>query len=134
MGVGVGAPLIGSASLVSGASTYRSKEGVVVATILERAQLRRMAALDVNDPTYTDEVIDTYVSNLGSLEAAAGAIWVEKAASAAVLVDTQESGSSRSMSQVQKNALNMQKHFAPDPDQDDDNKTTSSYTIAIERV
>lgn len=40
-------------------------------------------------------------------------IWHEIAASAATLVDTSESGSSRSLSQAHKNALTMAASFAP---------------------
>lgn len=79
------------------------------------AQLRRMAGLDENDPTYTDEVLELYFDNLGSdLNAVAAAIWGEKAAAASSLVDVTESGSSRRLSQLQTQYLAMQKQFGGD--------------------
>lgn len=105
-----------------------------MATLADIATVHRMTATTNADPVYTDLVVGTYIDNLGTNEAAAGAIWGEKAASAASLVDMSESGSSRSLSQIQKNALAMQKHFAPDPDQGGGDKTTYSFTVGIDRV
>lgn len=103
-----------------------------MASLDEIAQLRRMAGLDADDETYTDQVVGTYIDNLGSIQAAAGAIWGEKAAAAASLVDVTESGSSRSLSQLQRAALAMQQHFTPDDPTPEPAK--ASFTVGIQRV
>lgn len=94
-------------------------------------RLRRMTDVDDGDTTYTYEVLAQYIDDLGSLEAAAGAVWTEKAASAAALVDVTESGSSRRLSQLADQALKMRNHFTPDPD---DDTRGSSFTVGVERV
>jgi hypothetical protein len=91
-----------------------------------------MTATTSGDAVYTDTLVGTYIDNLGTNEAAAAAIWGEKAATASVLVDTSESGSSRALSQLQRQALAMQQHFLPDDTTPED--SGGSYTIAIERV
>lgn len=95
------------------------------------ATVRRMTDTTNADPVYTDEVVGLYIDNLGSNEAAAGAIWGEIAAKNAKLVDMSESGSSRSLSQLTSNALKLQQHFTPD---EPANEAGSTFTIPIVRL
>ena len=103
-----------------------------MATIDEVGQLRRMTATPEDDPVYTADLLGTYIDNLGTLEAAAAAVWAEKAAAASTLVDMAESGSSRSLSQLQKAALAMQNHFRPDEPATP--TEGASFTVRAERV
>lgn len=69
------------------------------------ATLRRM----INEPstaTYSDVVLGALIDEKG-LDATAAQVWSEKAAAASVLVNTSESGSSRSLQQIHSNALAM---------------------------
>jgi hypothetical protein len=93
----------------------------------EIATLRRMTALDPADPVYTDSLLGGMIDDLG-MQAAAAQIWHEKAAAAAGLVDTSESGSSRSLSQLRTGYLDMASAVNPDP------VTGGSFTIEIDRV
>jgi hypothetical protein len=70
------------------------------------ARFRRMTALADDDLVYTDAVIDGMIEDLG-FEAAASAVWQEKAAGVAGLVDTTESGSTRRLSQLHEQFLAM---------------------------
>lgn len=102
-----------------------------MATLADIATVHRMTGTTADDAVYTDSVIGTYIDNLGSNEAAAGAIWGEKAAAASGLVDVSESGSSRSLSQLQANALKMQQHYTPDASAEPPAK--GSFTVQITR-
>lgn len=104
-----------------------------MATEDEIEQLRRMTDTDDSNDVYTAEVLSTYIDNLGGdLAAAAGAVWSEKAASYAGLVDVTESGSSRRLSQLHDHALKMRNHFTP-PDTVPD-AAGASFTIGMERA
>jgi len=96
-------------------------------------QLRRLTALAEDDPIYTNEVLGLYIDNLGSVEAAAGAVWKEKAAALVGLVDVTESGSSRRLSQLYDQALKMGGAFGSDDD-DTGEPGRASFTVGIERV
>lgn len=61
--------------------------------------------------TYTDSMILGIYQAEGSVNAAAARIWREKAAAYADLVNTSESGSSRSLGDLQKKALDMADQF-----------------------
>jgi hypothetical protein len=102
-----------------------------MATETEVLSLRRATGLDTNDPTYTYEVLAGIIDDLGSVEAAAGAVWTEKAASFAGVVDTTESGSTRRLSQLHQQALAMRQTFVPSPDDETEGR---SFTVGIERV
>ena len=92
------------------------------------ARLRRMTALDANDPVYTTSLLGGMIDDLG-FEAAAAQVWKEKAATVAGLVDTTESGSSRSLSQLRKGYMEMAEGVdAGVP------ATGGSFTVEIERV
>ncbi len=65
---------------------------------------------------YTDASLGARLDAATSPQALAGLIWTEKAAAYAALVDVSESGSSRSLGQLQDKALAMAKTFqAADP-------------------
>jgi hypothetical protein len=87
-----------------------------------------MTALDADDAVYTDTVIDGMIEDLG-FEAAASAVWQEKAASVAGLVDTTESGSSRRLSQLREAYLEMGGAIGGDT-----STGAGSFTVEIERV
>jgi len=87
-----------------------------------------MTALSEDDVIYTDAVIDGMIEDLG-FETAVASVWTEKAASAAGLVDTTESGSSRKLSQLREAYLGMAGAVKPV-----ETTTGGSYTIEIERV
>lgn len=74
------------------------------------AQLRRMAGETGSESVYSDDDLDAYITaGDGNLRAVAAQIWDEKAAKSAALVDVNESGSSRRLSQAYANALAMAK-------------------------
>lgn len=77
----------------------------------EILQLRRMTGeTDTETSEYSEEDLDAaIIAADGNLRAAAAQVWDEKAAALAALVDVNESGSSRRMSQAHTNALAMAK-------------------------
>lgn len=103
-----------------------------MATVDEVARLRRMTNLSVDNTTYTEQVLASIIDSYPSLEAAAAQVWTELAASYAASVDMSESGSSRSFSQLHRNALAMRDQFAAAADQTV--PRGSSFTVGIERV
>lgn len=81
-----------------------------MATVQEIARLRRM----VNEPTadtYSDADLSGLIDLSENLDTAAADIWQEKAAALAYLVNVSESGSSRNLSDLQKNALSLAASF-----------------------
>jgi hypothetical protein len=94
------------------------------------ARFRRTTDLDSSDPIYTDAVVGGMIDDLG-FESAAAAVWREKAASVAGLVDTTESGSSRRLSQLREAYLGMATATNPDIDA---SAGGGSFTVGIERV
>lgn len=91
----------------------RAISGNVSTTTEPVARLRRMT--DEADPlsTYSDaqmqEYLDQFTDGTGNVDfdSAAVAVWEEKAGYFSALVDTSESGSSRKMSDLHKNAIAM---------------------------
>ncbi len=94
----------------------------------EIARFRRLTALSADDEVYTDAIVDGMIEDLG-FEAAVAAVWQEKAASVAGLVDTTESGSSRRLSQLREAYLGMASAANPPAD-----ASGASFTVEIERV
>jgi hypothetical protein len=75
------------------------------------ATLRRYIA-EPDATTYTDQALnDLYDANDGDVNVTAAEVWMEKAAKAAVLVDTTEGASSRKNSQVYSQALQQATYF-----------------------
>ena len=69
------------------------------------ATLRRYIAESSQEP-YADEVLnDMFDANGGDVEVTAAEVWRDKAARAAMLVDTSEGNSTRKMSQVYAQAV-----------------------------
>jgi hypothetical protein len=92
--------------------------------------LHRMTNIPANDTTYPDSFLAAMIDQNNTIEAAAAAIWRFKAAQMAAMVDTTESGSSRKLSDLHKNALAM----AGALDQVDIvARTGRSFTTAVER-
>jgi hypothetical protein len=100
-----------------------------MATTNEIQQLRRMTGLEEDDEVYTDSLLGGYIDDLG-MTAAYKQVWTEKAAAVAALVDTTESGSSRSLSQLRKSYLEM----AGSNDEEVVTTASRSYTVEIQRV
>ena len=100
----------------------------------QMATLRRY----IGEPTaavYSDATLDTlFDNNSGDIEATAAEIWREKAASAAILVDTTEGDSSRKNSQVYDHALKQATYFSGSTGTTAPVTTRSATTRAIERA
>lgn len=80
------------------------------------AQLRRMIDEADDAGGYTDDILRAlaeayFVNGAYDLRRIAGSVWEEKATQAAELVNTSESGSSRSMSQVFDHYMALAKAF-----------------------
>jgi hypothetical protein len=101
-----------------------------MATADQIAALRRATGVDPNDSIYTDSLLGGMIDDLG-FETSASTVWREKAASAAGLVDTTESGSSRALSQLRKGYLEMATALNPDAETITGSGT---YTVGAERV
>lgn len=82
-----------------------------MATMDELAALRRATNIAPDDDVYTDELMSGIIDELGTVAAAAAAIWRERAGTYAGMVDTTESGSSRKLSDLHKNALEVAAGF-----------------------
>jgi len=86
-----------------------------MATVDQIAKVRR-ATDEMDFATYDDGVIGAFIDAASSLDAAIVEIWTEKAAKYASLVDVTESGSSRSLSNLQKQALSMAARYQDNVD------------------
>ena|SRR5690242_1961129 len=80
-----------------------------MATSQDILRLRRLADYTETDP-YDDPDLSVMIDQRG-MNGAAFDLWSERAAQLASLVNTSESGSSRSAGDAYKNALAMAKHF-----------------------
>lgn len=97
----------------------------------EILRLRRVTDLMDNQDPYTDELLSALIDELG-FEAAAAALWHERAASYSTMVDITESGSTRRFSQLHDHALRMGNAWKP-PD-DEETTSAASFTIPVERM
>lgn len=83
-----------------------------MATPEEIAAFRLLIGAPDNVDPYTDEVLSDRIDAAeGDLNGLASSIWREKAAHYSTLVDVSESGSSRKLSDLHKNALAMAASF-----------------------
>lgn len=82
-----------------------------MATAEEIAAFRLLINEPENVEPYTDAVLGVRIDSATSSEALAAQIWREKAATYAALVSVSESGSSRQLSDLHKNALEMAAAF-----------------------
>ena len=83
-----------------------------MATAAEIAAFRLLIDSAEDVAPYDDQSLSNRIDAAVSTQALAREIWLEKAASFASLVSVSESGSSRQMSDLHKNALAMAKGFA----------------------
>lgn len=75
-------------------------------------RLRRMTGEDDETSKYTNVDLDIFITDAGGdLQAAAAAIWAEKAGSYADLVNTSEAGSRRDNSDLFKHAIDRQAYY-----------------------
>lgn len=87
-----------------------------------------------DDTLFTDEAIDDLLTRHdGDFIAAVREGWGIKAAELANLVNTNESGTSRSMSQLYKNALEMVNFYGGNIDVVDDT-SVNSHRVKIHRI
>lgn len=92
-----------------------------------------MADEPISGP-YTDAMLDAILTSAGGLNQAVAVVWREKAAATADLVTVSESGSSRSMGDLHKNALSMAAYYdkmAEPPVVAPENSTP--FTVATDR-
>lgn len=82
-----------------------------MATAEEIAALRLFIGEEVDELPYSDAVLGERIDAAASIQGLAQEVWTEKAARYAELVTTSESGSSRNLSDLHKNALAMAAHF-----------------------
>lgn len=82
-----------------------------MATASEIAAFRLLIDESDDKLPYTDAALGERLDAATSPQALAAVIWTEKAAALAALVDVSESGSSRSLGQLQDKALAMAKVF-----------------------
>lgn len=80
-----------------------------MATAAEIAAFRLLIDEQEDKLPYTDAALGERMDSATSPQALAAVIWTEKAAALAALVDVSESGSSRSLGQLQDKALAMAK-------------------------
>jgi hypothetical protein len=76
-----------------------------------RRRLREMIAEDETSTDFEPADIDRLLAGAANLEEAAAAAWRRKAAKYAELTDVAESGSSRKLGDLHKNALAMFVHY-----------------------
>lgn len=82
-----------------------------MATAEEIAAFRLLIDESDDKLPYTDAALGARLDTATSPQSLAAVIWTEKAAAYAALVDVSESGSSRSLGQLQDKALAMAKTF-----------------------
>jgi hypothetical protein len=88
-----------------------------MASAEEITAFRLLIAEPDNVAPYTDEALSAALDSAESAEDLAARVWTQKAASYAALVNVSESGSSRNLGDLSKNALAMAAQFrnaAPD--------------------
>lgn len=107
-----------------------------MATAIEIMALRRMTGELVDAEPYTDVYMSDTIDSSETMDQAALAVWEFKAASSATFVDTQESGSSRRLSQIHDQNLKMVALYRgkTSPETQPGDLTGYAYTTAIERV
>lgn len=83
-----------------------------MATAEEIAAFRLLIDEQTDKDPYTDSALNARLDTAASTQALAAEIWTEKAAAYAALVNTSESGSSRSLGDLQDKALKMAETFS----------------------
>lgn len=82
-----------------------------MATSTDIEELRDYVGEPDNTSGWTDQKLGAYVDRGPTLFDAAASVWGAKAASYAKLVNVSESGSSRNLGELQKNALAMSAYY-----------------------
>jgi len=82
-----------------------------MATAVEVSELRGLIAEPDESNGWTDEKLSSLIDAGDTLNTVAASIWTTKAATFATLVNVSESGSSRNLSDLHKQALSMSQHF-----------------------
>lgn len=103
-----------------------------MASAEELLRLRRMVGEPGTD-TYSDEALSALLAANPSLESVAAGIWQEKAANYAELVNVSESGSSRSLSDLHKNALRFAEYYTRQAGGEPEAVADAPTTIPITR-
>jgi hypothetical protein len=83
-----------------------------MATVEDIALLRQMVDEADECGGWDDDQLGAVIDASATLNMAASAVWLLKAGKAASLVNVSESGSSRSLGDIQKNALSMSQQYA----------------------
>jgi hypothetical protein len=83
-----------------------------MATAEQIAELRELAAELDDENGWTDDRLGDIIDSSVSVNQAASRVWYRKASALAGLVDVSESGSSRKLSDLHKNALAMGSLYA----------------------
>lgn len=83
-----------------------------MATEDQIAALRKMVAEADDSDGWTDEQLAAIIDEQGNLNTAAAVVWSLKAGQAVTLVDVSESGSSRKLGDIRKNALEMSAYYS----------------------
>lgn len=105
-----------------------------MATEDEITELRQMVAETEDDSTWTDDELAVLIDSEDSLNAAASKVWYLKAGRAASLVDVAESGSSRKLSDIRKNAMEMGAYYkAADEAEEAATTDTASHPV-VQRI
>jgi hypothetical protein len=106
-----------------------------MATAEEIAALRILIAEPNDTPPWTNAVLSDMIDAAeGDQDSAAYQTWISKAASYASMVDVTESGSSRKLSQLQEQALNMASRFAAGNVAPGSDLAGMAYTLPIVRA
>jgi hypothetical protein len=82
-----------------------------MATPDEIAALRGLVNESESCGEWDDETLAAIIDESTTMNGAASVVWTRKAAASSTLVDVSESGSSRKLSDIHKNALAMAKYF-----------------------
>jgi len=100
------------------------------------AILRRMTGEMTDAEPFDDAYLATVIDAASSMDLAALAIWEQKAASSASMVDMTESGSSRRLSQVHDQNLKMVAYYRgrSNVDTQPPDLAGFAYTVGIDRV
>jgi hypothetical protein len=90
----------------------------------------RLLIAEPEETTYSDAQLSALLDSATSTNSAAASIWTQKAAAAAQFVNVSESGSSRSLGDLQRNALNMASQFQAAAEADQ----SSSPGVRVRRI
>lgn len=103
-----------------------------MATAEDIAELRRLTD-EPTQVTYTDEVLNVRLDAADSMKLLAASIWREKASTLAGLADVREGNSSRNLSQLYKQALDVANSFTAEVNAETGGGRRPSRTRPIER-